>query len=199
MAELALDHPFHRAGNFRDGEFVGICAGARVFEDVHGSPCVRSPPTLERGGHEAKRGGNEYPHPGRRRPRTCTGLGRQAEPQMRPSDRGARQCRDRDAGRMRRSRHHGRGGGGRFRRGECRRFRHRRARGAAGGRGGGRASGGGDPDLRPLGGGGAARGVEGVHQGDLRRLRRADRRLCPLHRCRLGHRPCPRARARRSW
>jgi phosphoribosylamine---glycine ligase len=38
------------------------------------------------------------------------------------------------------------------------------------------ARGGADPDLRPLGGGGAAGGVQGLHQGNLRCLRRADRR-----------------------
>ena len=32
MAELALDHALHRAGDFRDGEFRGIPAGGRVFD-----------------------------------------------------------------------------------------------------------------------------------------------------------------------
>ena len=47
--------------------------------------------------------------------------------------------------------------------------------------------------------GGAARGVQGLHQGDLRRLRRADRRQPDLHRPARPPAPTSRPRARRSW
>ncbi len=58
-------------------------------------------------------GRHEHPHPRRRRARTQPGLGGEAEPEMRPADRGAGQCRDRRDRRMRRSRHPRRRRGGR--------------------------------------------------------------------------------------
>ena len=69
-----------------------------------------------------------------------------------------------------------------LRRGERHRFRRRRPRGAAGRRGRRRAARRRHAVLRPLGRGGAAGGLESVHQGGLRRLRRAHRRLGAVHR-----------------
>ena len=51
---------------------------------------------------------------------------------------------------------------------------------------------GGITTLRPGPRGGAARGLQGLHQGDLRRLRRADRRRPDLHRPRRPRAPMSR-------
>ena len=73
-----------------------------------------------------------------------------------------------------------------------------RARGAAGRRPGRRSARRRHPRLRPVASRGAARRLEGLHQGSLRPLRHSDRRLWALHR--RARRPAPMSarRARRS-
>ncbi len=66
-----------------------------------------------------------------------------------------------------------------------------RARGAAGGRAGRRPEDRRDPHLRPDPRRGPARGLQGLHQGSLRRLRHPHRRLRAVHRTRAGARLCP--------
>ena len=52
--------------------------------------------------------------------------------------------------------------------------------------------------VRPVAGGGAARGLEGLHQGSLRRGRHPDRRLRPLRPMRRPRGPMSASAARRS-
>ncbi len=139
---------------------------------------------------------HEHPDPGRGRARTCAGLGRAAEPALRPADRRPRQCRHRRRMRDVEPRHPRRRGSGQLLRRQRRGFRHHRARGAARRRGRRCHPRRRHPDLRPLGRRGPARSLERLHQGDLRRLRGADRRIRPLHRgwpCARLHPPSGRA------
>ena len=57
----------------------------------------------------------------------------------------------------------------------------------------------GHQSVRAVARGGAARRLEGLHQGSLRRIRHSHRRLSPLRRCALRPRIMWRRRARRSW
>ena len=86
--------------------------------------------------------------------------------------------------------HRPRRGGGLLRR-RVDRPRGGRARGAAGRRAGRRPEDRRDPHLRADPRRGAARGLQGLHQGPLRRLRDPDRRLRALHRPGAGARLCP--------
>src|SRR6056297_976363 len=62
--------------------------GSSIKSDIS-APCNAFIPILEPLQHKAKRGcGHEYPDLGRRRARTRTGMGGDAEPQMRQADRG---------------------------------------------------------------------------------------------------------------
>ena len=92
------------------------------------------------------------------------------------------QRRHRRGGDLRRARHPRRRQGARLLPRERRRLRDDRPGGAAGRGRRRRAARRRRADARARPRGGAARGLEGLHQGDLRRLRRADRRRPDLHR-----------------
>ena len=129
-----------------------------------------------------------------RRTGTCSGPEPLGERALRRASHRSRQSRHRAARHQCGARRGGSSRGDRFLPGDGDRLRGGRAGSAPRRRPRRRSEGGRHQGLRTEQGGGAARRLEGLHQGSLRRVRHPHRRLPPLHRCGGGQDLCAQLR-----